>query len=406
MPDLGTQIRRYVDATAPPIELDEVTRAEPVVAEPRRPGRRRVLAIAATVAFVVIVAAAVVASRSDHTDQGAVSVGSTTSSTVPPVTEPGWLTPFGTETATPVLPSGWEWVDVADLRFGVPSDWEITGMTVGCFSNPTATGVVWVVGGTPGSCSGPASKQPASALTLRWEPVQGEGEVVRVGTLAARTVVHTLPGGAHSVYQFADGIIVSASGPLADRVLATFTDSGYRRALQRGPVADTSGWRTVTYQGVAFRVPPSWHVVDLPSAFTQTTDPSGVVSSEGGEIDPGACGGSMFPSDPDRVSLGVSKIMPSCPFTPYLALQPGLGAWIRSSATGTYYTPITGPMVAQGRLGGLGIRVVGIDAHASPGAQPVLNLLVQHGREPFDLTIGVGTDASIVRAILLSLHAA
>lgn len=58
-----------------------------------------------------------------------------------------------------------------------------------------------------------------------------------------------------ATFRLAGGIEVSATGADAAQVLATFTASGAHRALQDGPLADTSDWKAVTFDDVSLLVP-------------------------------------------------------------------------------------------------------------------------------------------------------
>lgn len=131
-----------------------------------------------------------------------------------------------------------------------------------------------------------------------------------------------------NVYQFENGYDVSASGPDAQQILATFSDSGARRALADGPTQSTVGWQTLTYDGVQFDVPPSWQIVDLPATLFTTTDSAGNVIGGGGQIDPGTCSEALFPTR--TVYTGRSGITPSCPMPMTRALEPHDGVWVRS----------------------------------------------------------------------------
>ncbi|MBV9951513.1 MAG: hypothetical protein JO291_06150 [Acidimicrobiia bacterium] len=203
MPDLGTRLRDYIDASADPVTLDEVTdlRLEP--ASPRRP--LRWLAVAAT---LVVVAGVVAVFLAEHRSNPTRTLASES-----------WLTPLGAEPSQPVVPAGWKVLDIDDVRLAVPRDWTVP-LRGGC----GATGVLIVPLPPPDLCS-------------EWNKPRA-GVVVEHGK-------------------------ATAFGPLAEQVTATITDSGQRRALESGAVRSTRGWREIRYGGVAVRIPPSWHHAQL-----------------------------------------------------------------------------------------------------------------------------------------------
>jgi hypothetical protein len=401
VPDLGTQLRSYVDATAPPIELDEVAAVAPVEgrAEPRR-APAWLLAAAALVVFALVVAGVVAVARSGGrgAEPGGLRAGPSAPSTP---TDPQWLTPYGTETPAPAIPTGWQVVDVADVRFAVPNSWQVVGQQPACWP-PYAGGYVWLIGADRNTeCSPPTNR--AAQVTIQWSTAVDVGPTVRVGTLMAHEVIEKCID-CGTAYRFADGLLVTARGPEAARILATFTDSGRRRALQQGPVADTASWQTVSYQGVAFRVPRDWVVTDLARSSHRTTSPNGTITGFGGVPNPGSCGQMWFGTERADVFLGISPIgEQSCPSFNRLSLYAGDGAWIRQQI-GPTDAATTGPVVGHGVLGGLGVSVLGSSTDLSE--QPVLHVLVSSPKGEQILSIGVGDDASVVRAILLSIHAA
>ena len=192
---------------------------------------------------------------------------------------------------------------------------------------------------------------------------------------------------------------LSVSGPNAEQVLGTLTNSGFQRVLQSGDEADTAGWRTVAYQGVAFRVPAQWSVVNNES---NPSDPAGPVSPQ---TDPGICGGPLFPSGRGpQVSLGTSRLIPSCAPQIGFDLVPGDGLWIRSTADSL--SQPDGTQIAHGVVDGLDIFVVQMHRTVAGAPSPALDVVVRDGSAtPIWVSLGVGTDTSIARSILRSLHA-
>ena len=294
------------------------------------------------------------------------SVGSV-AATVPATTW-DWLAPFGAEEPAPLVPNGWKVLDFEEFRFAVPADWTVP-IWQSCLT--ASPGVVLV--STPAKpTSGCESTQPLPASVLTIGPADGNS------------------------YQ------VTASGPEADRVLATFTDSGIRRVLQTGNEADTTGWHAVGYSGLAFLVPTAWPVVDLPASVVEQE--SNGKSQMSWISNPDACGMAMFSNGRgESAYLGTSP-PPSCPAGLFFDLEPNDGLWIRSISNEEAQT--LGTPVARGVVGGLDVTVVRIEvSQYNRAPSSVLDLIVRNGATPMWISLGVGTDPSIARSILRSLHA-
>jgi hypothetical protein len=363
MPDLGTRLRDYIDAAADPISLDEVTelQLEPV----GRRGSLRWLAVAAVLLLAAGVIVVVLATRPNRTH---LVTGTTTTP------QPDWLTPFGHETPPPKVPGGWKVLDFETVRFAVPSSW-ITPF--GCREQVERGDLVVASADSDSACT-PGSLGTSSVvrITPRGNDIRNFSPA-RVGTLRVQRYVQTCV--CPAVYGLPGDLDLTVTGPEADRVLATFTDSGARRALQAGPVADSSDWREVKFDGVGVVVPAAWKVTDL-VANTYSN--------------PGACGGQLFPADARPiVAFGASTVAVNCPNPPAELEGPGDGAWIRSAGSS--------PNALKGhRIGGLDV----VRLELAPDTDPVLDLVVvtPTGRR---MAISIGTrDPAIARAILRSIH--
>jgi hypothetical protein len=379
--------------------------------------RRRVLLAVAVAAIVVGGIGVVVAANRGPAQQSISGVDDTTLATVPgssPETSPAttltgdsndswdWLAPFGEEVPAPPMPDGWQVLDFEDFRFAVPADWVVPS-TNGCTS--TASGVVLIAATEPTMCIS-IDPPPESVLALvPAGPDDGTtGVPVTVGTLSATQ----FPGkciGCPPVYRFDDGYQVSVTGPDADEVLGTFTDAGARRVLQGDDEADTTTWQVVEYQGISLKVPARWPVEDLPASFDESTLPGGGIRTSS-QLDPGYCGGPMFPSDHDaQVSLGISQLQPSCAEVTNYDLAPGDGLWIRSTADSR--SQPDGTPIAHGVVDGLDVFLIRMHRTNAGAPTPALDLVVRDGsKTSIWVTLGVGTDVSIARSILRSLHAA
>lgn len=410
--DLDDRLRRYA------ADLDAVTRedltarghtADPsVVAEPGRHSPRMLAAAGLLVAASIV--AVVLVGRPDgpstEPDSGTVptSGGASTDGPVTTIADGAGFVQtqdFGTEVVSPRVPDGWQVLDFRDFRFAVPGDWTVP-ISASC-AQPSP-GVVLVDDGNGGECT-PAAGTPTSAVTFtrRGQFVAiRPGNEVTVGTLKA-TLIAPECADCRPTYQFDNGWNLLVEGPDAEAILATFTDSGSRRALQAGPVADASGWKPVSAVGIELLVPPAWRALDLLSTVTQTTDAQGNVNGGGGVPDPGTCSSSFFGGSGDPTAyLGTSGIVPGC--VPQLAvdLAPRDGLWLREDDG----SRDNQRWVVIGALGDAQVEL--LEPPSVPdsynAARP-LELRIRPSNAPaMLLSLGVGTDASVGRAILRSMR--
>ncbi len=403
--DLGAQLNRYIDDAAPAVTLDEARdRALEGVELPsvrgRSDRRRAFAAIAAALLLLAGLLALVRAPRSN--DQLAAGPGTTA-----PSEDLSWLTPLGAEKPAPPVPAGWKLLEVQDMRFAVPSDWSTplsrscANLAVGASS---ASGAVFASDGAPGTTCGNAEVfLPASTMDIVRDAAPLTGTTpTTVGTWTATFTPKSCPVCAVA-YHLTNGYLVQATGPDADRVLATFTDAGRSQALSSGPVASSTGWQTVTSGGVSLEVPRSWNTVDLVASTTQTTGPDGAVVQISGTANPGTCtNGALFPRGSSPSAFwGSAPVTPSCPARPSKDLEPGDGAWIRPEPSTTHAREV----VARGRLHGLEAEVLALGTDDVRSPAPI-ELLIHVGAATQRLSIGVGLDPSIARAILRSIRPA
>ena len=368
--------------------------------------RRRLLA---AVSGVVIVAAGVVAlvARGATDPRGATSSSAPTSpvgsSPATPARSPSsewaWLDQFGDETALPPVPADWQIIDFADLRFAVPADWTVP-IATSCAQPALGLVLVPAALDSQTSCS-PTPTSPSSTITIRRSTGDEQpGEQVAIGTLHATRVIAADCAQCSATYRFDDGYDVTIAGSDSERILATFTESGTRRALQHGTMVDTTGWQQVRHDGIGFLVPASWKVIDLPATLFTTTDAAGNINGGGGMADPGTCGGSLFPDGPPSALLGASHLVPSCPAILTLDLSPRDGVWIRA-ASDTDTKPV-GPIIAHGTVSGLDVTIVSVEQSSNP----TVELIIDTNPGEVRISLGVGPDAAIARSILQSIHSA
>jgi hypothetical protein len=320
-----------------------------------------------------------------------VPVPSTTTDTA---TTWSWLDQFGTEVPQPPVPEGWHVLDFEAFRFAVPADWVVPS-ALSC-SLP-APGFVLIAATEPTMCAASEQSSPSVLSILPAADAGTSGIPTTIGTLSATEIPPKCTACAPT-YLFDIPYQLTVSGPNAQQVLDTFTNSGFQRVLQTGDEADTARWRTVEYKGVAFRIPAQWPVVNNES---NSSDPAGPVSLQ---TDPGICGGAMFPSGRSpQVSLGTSRMIPSCAPQTDLDLTPGDGLWIRSTADSR--SQPDGTQIAHGVVDGLDVTVVSMHRTLAGAPTPELDLVVRDGSAPpIWVSLGVSVDTSIARSILRSLR--
>jgi hypothetical protein len=424
--ELAEHVATYLDAVAPPITLDEVRRApvdvdltDDLDTDPAGSGRaptgrsttRRRLAVVAVAASIVLVAAlAVTLGRTDESTSVDVGADPGPPSSSPDATDAAWLTPFGPESVAPPVPHGWTVMDFEDLRFAVPGDWSVP-ISRSCLivNDGAPPGAVLLPQLDTATACEPEIAVPASLLwiervDLAPEAVRG-GVPTTIGTLAAAVEPPDARcGGCPPVYLLDAGFAVSVRGSNADAaVLATFTDSGARRALQEGPVAGRDGWSPVEYGGVGLEVPPDWTFVDLPGSYTESTTANGGRRTSGMPA-PGQCSGWAMFGPAGQMSVGETLMHGSCPAPLRIDLAPGNGAWIRPIADDQIAG--LGTAITSGEIGGLDVTVVDLAPDQRQHPTPAIDLIVRTPASALWLTVGSGTDASLVRSILRSLRAA
>lgn len=393
--DATTRLRKYRDVLDTAIADDRVCER---VAPTTSRSRGRVMLAVAAVTVLGIGVGALLATSDDRSQR--VSGPTTPITPAAPTTAEAadwsWLTAWGGAAASAADSGGWTVMDFADFRFAVPPLWSVP-IAASC-AQP-ADGLVLVPPANEPYCE-PASSLPESTLIFRRRLMpMVPGETMTVGALTA-VVAPPCPD-CVNVYQFENGYDVSATGPDANEILATLSDSGARRALADGPTLSTDAWQTVTYGGVQFDVPPSWPIVDLPETLFTTTDPAGNVNGGGGQIDPGTCSGALFPTR--TVFTGRSGLVPSCPPQMTRALEPHDGVWVRLPDNDAAADL---PVLANGTVGDLDVALLDLDEETLGRTAAPVVLRVRNGDRTVLITLGVGVDATTARTVLRSLRAA
>jgi hypothetical protein len=310
--------------------------------------------------------------------------------TEPASTEPArpdwtWLVPFGTEAPMPTVPEGWQVMDVGAVRFAVPADWQAPRDT-SCLTLP-AGGIVLLPFLQPTEHCSPSLTLPDNQLTITRAdvPLPTTPPDAKLGDLDAWQTSDS-----PTTYRLPSGVEVSAAGPDAPQILATFTTSGAHRALQDGPLVDTSDWKSVTFHGVSLLVPATFEQLDLAHQDHQ----------QGFMPDPGTCDYGWFAWMPRAlVDTQDPHITVSCAVSMAWPTVPADGVWMRT-LDGAQLTP-----TASGNLGGLEVSIVQPDLPGDATVSPIIDLVIHSAPDDVRVSIGVGTDPSVARTILRSVHA-
>ena len=312
-----------------------------------------------------------------------------------------WLAPFGAEVPVPAVPSGWKVLEFDEFRFAVPADWTVPIWSSCLTASP---GDVFVSTPTQPSSSCVSAQPPPASFATIGPSIAGDqsGAATAVGTLSATQLPDPACDSCFGVYRFDNNYQVSVGGPQAEQVLATFADAGIRRVLQTGEQAATTDWQPIAYGSVAMLVPAPWPVVDLPGSVVEQTNPDGG-SQMTWTSNPDACGAAMFSNGRGATAYLGTSPPPSCPDGFYFDLKPNDGLWIRSISNEEANS--LGTPIARGDVDGLDVTVIRLDAGEDNRApSSILDLLVRTGTNATWISIGVGTDPSIARTVLLSLH--
>ena len=302
----------------------------------------------------------------------------------------------------PITPAGWDRVSFANASVAVPANWRVLTTDEGAC--PEGNDVVLLgnaqtnVHCPPGSSAGPA---PTSFVRFQ-----------QLTSSAPRAVPGQAPvdiGGHHGIrvypiadsgpaYAFADlGVVVTLAGPDSATILNTIGWSQPYLVLHpSSPVKVPASWKTLTQDGVAFKVPAAWPISEPTCAPLSTPPPI------------------KLPKQPQEFPTpGVIKGTLSGPCAPS-GLPPSLqanidGVYIRAYAElrGQPFPP-HGSEVIQTAPIELLLLLQDPGSPIVPGltAEPVMNLVaVTPTGAKIAIDIGLGTDPSVAREIIASLRA-
>jgi hypothetical protein len=275
----------------------------------------------------------------------------------------------------------------------VPDDW-VAAISLSCAAGPWSGVVLLPFLTSTGSCGPVATIESRLVIDASAGQPLATSPDTRVGQFDAWRLADTSDPNTVA-YRLASGIDVSVVGADGRQILDTFGDSGAHRALESGPTPSTSDWQPVTVDGVSILVPPNWSVLDLP---TQDL-------ADGFFPDPGTCSYGWFSNDVPRALTGHSdpNIGVSCALAIEPPVKPADGVWARELGTDE---TVDGTVVAHGTIDGLDISVIDPALADDDKAGPIIDLVVRTATQAVRISVGIGLDPAIARAIMHSLHTA
>lgn len=312
--------------------------------------------------------------------------------------DPTWLAVYGSEPAEPGVPAGWQVMDVGPVRFAVPAGWAApNGFT--CL-DPAVTGYVLLAdliattstcGSDTAACPQGVCELPVSHMVIG--STRGAAPVTAPDAHVGMFDAWRLTDEPIETYRLTNGVEVGVAGPDAVQILATFTNSGWRRVLQDAPLADSAGWKRVDFGGVFALVPPAWDLIDL----AHQDIPHGFFP------DPGTCQDPWFwPGYPHAlIDVADPNIGAGCIVVVEWPIHPGDGIWMR----GIGHDANIGPDAASGVIDGMSVSVLDRPLPSDAAtANPLVDVIVHTSTGAVRISIGVGLDPSVARTILHTLR--
>ena len=309
------------------------------------------------------------------------------------------LVTFGTPTQIPRLavdfsatPAGWVPVAYGDAQVSVPASFSVFYPDQYPCNPFSRVGSIFLGPlGAPDAClASPSSNSPETVVYLRLEHFPSEWLTgMQPITRNGLRLYHASLYGVLGYYAPSLGVLVAASGPLAQQVLRTLSVSPRVLALASGPAPKApASWHSVTFAGLRFLAPAPWRV-----ERTQTTPGLGYI-----------CGTPGVASWETAVVLSTDArrmIVPMCPRERSFPQQPLNSVQVDS---GLRSPPIFGASFSTHCLSLHGLT-------ACPAVLPAYSILVLRvkvpGRtRPAFVSIGLAGNGLVARTILYSLRAA
>ena len=316
------------------------------------------------------------------TPPGATVIAAPTTTTPPSTTTSTRVAPPTTLEVPPGVPPGWRPIDYYDLRLWTPPAWGVLGSAVqSCPPGPDPTiAFGFAIPQTTG-CGPGAGPLPAATVGIEPKLV---APVDRAGAGGARAVAQPVPArggpGSRSVQYPNLGVTVTTRGLAAAAVVATAGPSPRADALtvDAGSLAPAT-WAPVNYQGLSFRVPPDWPIINLDQTRGAT---------------PGTGCAFFSPNRVVHLGAGIGTASPGCASRPASGgVETDPGVWVVADDRG-------GPAVKTLMINGLHVDVL---ADLDPEGL-LVHLAVQVPNARLSVYIGLDPNGATDRAITNSFR--
>lgn len=236
---LVERLTKLIDDSAPPLSLEQVIARQQAADLERRPQLSPRLVIAFSLSVVVLIAAVVVvgvALRSANTNPSLPFAGGG-SGRVSPLPD------------TSLTPSGWAPLELGDVQVSVPGTWsELVGAAC------------------PGTAPQDDRKSDDPGCRAAYVTMQSSSKKAIPNARSAvvngiSVILGSTGHGTSTTYiERALGTEIEAEGTLAEKILGTLTYSPLSVLLDSTIHGSPAAWRTITYDGLSFRVPRSLKV--------------------------------------------------------------------------------------------------------------------------------------------------
>ena len=241
-----------------------------------------------------------------------------------------------TPTAPTVSPTppGYHRVNYGNASIAAPESWDL--LRAGEVQCPAPAEVVLLGNAEQGKC-GPESPGPLSSF-VRLQPLAASLPSGQPVAINGHSGIKVSESAGSETYLFPDlGVELTVGGEDAASITETVGWSAtYLVSHPAGPVQIPQDWRKLQFEGVDFRVPPDWPVVEL-----GTTIPT-----------PGVCANPEFPRP--VVDEGPGGPQTCNGFGPYAPVAETDGIWLR-----TYNpAPASGPLGPDSRFPPSGSQVL------------------------------------------------